>query len=152
MHVITKANHTLPTACGSFIALGVTESLDGVHGLESWRWLFLIEAAITVAFALFSFFALPNYPHNTFWLKGEEQAVAIWRLVEDDGASDTSEDDQVSMMDGFKMAVRDWKTWFLVANHSLITTGAGIVVFYPTVVGTLGFNRSKSRVAPTGCD
>jgi hypothetical protein len=130
-------------ACGSFIALGVTNSLDGVHGLESWRWLFLIEAAMTVGFALFAYFALPNYPHNTFWLKGEERAVAIWRLVDDDGANDTSEDNQVSMLEGLKMAVRDYKTWFLVANHSLITTGAGIVVFYPTVVKTLGFNRSK---------
>lgn len=98
---------------------------------------------MTVAFAMFSFFALPNYPHNTFWLKGEERAVAIWRLVRDNGAHDTDEENQVSMLAGFKMAVRDYKTWFLVANHSLITTGAGIVVFYPTVVGTLGFNRSK---------
>lgn len=130
-------------AFGSFIALGVTESMDGKHGLESWRWLFLIEAIMTVGVALIAYFALPNYPHNTFWLKGEERAIAIWRLIEDNGANDTAEDDKVSMRQGFTMAVRDPKTWFLMVNHALITTGCGIIVFYPTVVGTLGFSRSK---------
>lgn len=96
---------------------------------------------MTVGFALISVFLLPNYPHNTRWLKGEERTIAIWRLIEDVGTADDSESSKYSMWDGFVMAVKDYKTWVLVANHLLLTTGAGIVVFYPTVVGTLKFSR-----------
>lgn len=117
--------------------------MDGVRGLESWRWLFIIEAAMTVGVALVSFFLLPNYPHNTRWIKGEERTVAIWRLIEDVGEADDAETDAVSMWQGFLLAVKDYKTWILVWNHIFLTVGAGIVVFYPTVVGTLGFSRSK---------
>ena len=130
-------------AFGSLIALGVTQDLNGSHGLASWRWLFIIEAAMTVGVAIISVFLLPNYPHNTRWLKGEERAVAIWRLVEDVGEADDAETNQVSMWQGFTMACKDYKTWILVCNHFLLTIGAGIVVFYPTVVGTLGFSNSK---------
>jgi hypothetical protein len=117
--------------------------MDGVHGLASWRWLFIIEAGMTVGFSCISVFMLPNYPHNTRWLKGEERAVAIWRLIEDSGEVEDSglSSGSVSMWQGFVMAVKDYKTWILVWNHLFLTVGAGLVVFYPTVVGTLGFSR-----------
>ena len=123
-------------------------SADGwSRGLDSWRWLFIIEGAISVAFAIFSLWALPNYPHNTRWLKGEEKIIAQWRLVEDAGETDNS---KLSIWMGFKIAMADWKVWVLVVNHLLLTTGAGIVVFYPTVVGTLGFRReiTYALIAP----
>jgi len=134
----------LSNAFGSLIALGITQRLDGVHGLASWRWLFLIEAIITVGFSFFSLWALPNYPHNTRWLKGEEKIIAQWRLIEDAGEVDDA--NKISMWQGFKLAVSDYKTWILVVNHLLLTIGAGIVVFYPTVVGTLGFDREITYV------
>ncbi|KAL1847648.1 hypothetical protein VTK73DRAFT_10307 [Phialemonium thermophilum] len=141
---ILFGGNMLSNAFGSLIALGVTQDLDGVHGLESWRWLFIIEACMTFGFALISVFLLPNYPHNTRWLKGEERAVAVWRLIEDVGEADDADrhgGDDISMWRGFVLAVKDYKTWVLVWNHIFLTVGAGIVVFYPTVVGTLGFSR-----------
>ena len=98
---------------------------------------------MTFGVAILSFFLLPNYPHNTHWLKGEERAVAIWRLAEDVGEADDSEFGQITMWQGFVMACKDYKTWVLVWNHIFLTVGAGIVVFYPTVVGTLNFSTGK---------
>ncbi|EXJ84243.1 hypothetical protein A1O3_04910 [Capronia epimyces CBS 606.96] len=138
---ILFGGNMLSNAFGSLIALGVTTDLNGAHGLESWRWLFIIEACMTFGFAIIAVFLLPNYPHNTRWLKGEERAIAIWRLIEDVGVVDDSQSDNVTMWQGFVLAVKDYKTWFLVWNHIFLTVGAGIVVFYPTVVGTLGFSR-----------
>lgn len=108
-------------AFGSLIALGVTSEMDGVRGLESWRWLFIIEAAMTVGVALISFFLLPNYPHNTRWIKGEERTIAIWRLIEDVGEADDAEANTVSMWQGFLLAVKDYKTWILVWNHIFVS-------------------------------
>ncbi|OAA60330.1 MFS transporter [Niveomyces insectorum RCEF 264] len=130
----------LSNAFGSLIALGVTQNMDNVHGLEAWRWLFIIEASMTIGFAILSAFILPNYPHNTRWIQGDMRTVAMWRLVEDVGEADDAETDTVSMWQGFLQATKDYKTWILVWNHIFLTVGAGIVVFYPTVVGTLGFS------------
>lgn len=130
-------------AFGSLIALGVTQDLNGVHGLESWRWLFIIEACMTFGFAICGVFLLPNYPHNTSWFKGEERTIAIWRLIDDVGEVDDTQSDNISAWQGLLSAVKDYKVWILVWNHIFLTVGAGIVVFYPTVVGTLGFSRSK---------
>lgn len=33
----------LGSAFSSLIAAGIQQGLDGAHGLESWRWIFIIE-------------------------------------------------------------------------------------------------------------
>lgn len=119
----------------------MTQGLADAHGLAAWRWLFIIEASMTVGFAVIAVFILPNYPHNTWWITGEERIVAKWRLIDDVGEADDSQTDDVSIWQGFTLAVKDCKTWILVWNHIFLTVGAGIVVFYPSVVGTLGFSR-----------
>lgn len=98
-----------------------------------------------VGVAIVSIFILPNYPHNTRWLSPEERAVAIYRLVEDRGEMTDFEDANIGIWEGFMQAARDYKTWIIAANHIFITTGAGLVVFFPTVVGTLGFSTRKSH-------
>ncbi|GAM34208.1 hypothetical protein TCE0_015r01636 [Talaromyces pinophilus] len=140
------AGNFLSNAFGSLIALGVTETLAGAHGLSSWRWLYIIEASMTVGVAILSIFILPNYPHNTRWLNPEERAVAIYRLVEDRGEMTDFEDANIGIWEGFMQAARDYKTWIIAANHIFITTGAGLVVFFPTVVGTLGFSTRITYV------
>ncbi|KUL88948.1 hypothetical protein ZTR_03405 [Talaromyces verruculosus] len=140
------AGNFLSNAFGSLIALGVIETLAGAHGLSSWRWLYIIDASMTVGVALLSIFILPNYPHNTRWLNPEERAVAIYRLFGDRGEMTDFEDANVGIWEGFMQAARDYKTWIIAANHIFITTGAGLVVFFPTVVGTLGFSTRITYV------
>ncbi len=46
-NLAVQTSLTLVQAFGSLIALGVTETLAGAHGLSSWRWLYIIEASMT---------------------------------------------------------------------------------------------------------
>ena len=50
---------------GSLMAIGITDRMDGVANIASWRWLFIIEGALTVSIGVFSMWSLPDYPHNT---------------------------------------------------------------------------------------
>lgn len=66
-----------------FLQAAAYKNLNGVHGLAGWRWLFIIDAIITLPVALMGFFFLPGLPlqdKRIWWLKPEEQQLAVDRL------------------------------------------------------------------------
>lgn len=52
----------LSGAFSGLISAGIEQGMNGTGGLASWRWLFILEGAITVAAAIVSMFILPDYP------------------------------------------------------------------------------------------
>jgi MFS family permease len=52
----------LSGAFSGFISAGIQANMDGLRGLAAWRWMFLIEGAVTVFFAVLALFILPDYP------------------------------------------------------------------------------------------
>lgn len=126
----------LGSAFSGLIGAGITSGLDGARGLESWRWIFIIEAA-TIFIALMAFFILPNYPSNTPWLTQEERAVAEWRLIADAGQVD--EDDE-RWSYGFQMAFSDWRLYAFALSFLCIQVASATSNFFPAVVTTLGFS------------
>jgi MFS family permease len=70
---------TLAGAFGGALAYGVGH-MNGVQGLEAWRWLFIIEGAPSVALGIFVFFFMPSYPEKASWLSEEEKQMAANRL------------------------------------------------------------------------
>ncbi|KAK9358157.1 major facilitator superfamily domain-containing protein [Lipomyces starkeyi] len=60
--------------------------LQGRHGIEGWRWLFIVCFCITIPCALIGYVFFPNSPNNTkptFWLSQEEIDLANKRLQEE---------------------------------------------------------------------
>ncbi|KAK0498033.1 allantoate permease [Armillaria luteobubalina] len=55
---------TLGTVSSSFFATATYKTLNGAHGLTGWRWLMIVDAAITFPVALLGFFCLPDLPHS----------------------------------------------------------------------------------------
>ncbi|KAI5804296.1 major facilitator superfamily domain-containing protein [Geopyxis carbonaria] len=125
---------------GSLIALGITSDMEGVRGLAAWRWLFIIEGAMTVGFAIIAIFVLPNYPYNTRWLSDKERLVAQGRLLQEQGTSSANE----TLLAGAAKMIRDPKVYALTLNHFLITLAASFTNFFPTIVGTLGFDTKTT--------
>lgn len=54
--------------------------MDGVGGLEGWRWIFILEGLLTVAVAIFAFWALYDFPDTAGFLTLEEKAWVVHRL------------------------------------------------------------------------
>jgi MFS family permease len=133
----------LSGAFSGLIAAGITNGLDGARGLSAWRWLFIVEGAITVFVALFSFFILPDFPRTTTWLTEEEKQLAAWRLDEDIGEDDWVSSKQQSFFHGAKLAAKDPKAWLLLFTTYGFTATGTVTTFFPTVVKGLG----KSNIA-----
>jgi MFS family permease len=73
------ASATLGGAFGGAIAYGVGH-MNGTHGLEAWRWLFILEGLPSCLSSIAVFFFLPDYPETVRWLSDKERSLAISRL------------------------------------------------------------------------
>ncbi|KAA8911687.1 pantothenate transporter liz1 [Sphaerosporella brunnea] len=128
-------------AFSGLITAGITERMDGVRGIEAWRWLFIIEGAITVCIAFAALFILPDFPKSTRWLSEEEKVLAMWRLEEDIGEQDWEGGDKENLTYGLKLAFSDVKTYMLMCVVFGVVSSGSVTNFFPTVVATLGYNR-----------
>lgn len=111
---ILYSGSLLSGAFSGLISAGITSGLDGAKNLRAWRWLFIIEGAITVVIAAAAFFVLPNFPRTTSWLTDNERQLAIWRLDEDIGEDDWVGSEKQSFFHGMKLAFLDIKMYILV--------------------------------------
>lgn len=61
---------------------GIQNTMHGKSGFAGWKWLFIIDFAITVPVALYGYFMFPDTPHTTkaFWLSEEERQLCLTRL------------------------------------------------------------------------
>ncbi|KAK9315427.1 major facilitator superfamily domain-containing protein [Lipomyces starkeyi] len=108
--------------CG-LIAAAVFATLDSVHGLAGWRWLFIITGVVSFGIGLLSLFALPDTPLTTWWVSEEEHQLAHDRVKRD-----TTE--------------HDCRTWLFCFNMNMQVSAESFKYFIPSVVQTLGFNTT----------
>ena len=128
-------------AFAGLIAAGIINGMDGAMGLRAWRWLFIIEGCITVVIAFPAIFILPNFPKTTKFLTEEERTLAMWRLEEDVGEKD---EHGQGLLYGFKLAVRDIRTWILLIIVGCFVSAGSFTNFFPTVVKTLGYGNVET--------
>jgi hypothetical protein len=64
--------------------------------------------------------------------------MAVWRLEKDTGVKD---EETMSLVQSFKMAVIDYKLWLLAIIIITKTTAGAVTQFIPTVVATFGMSK-----------
>ncbi|KAH7375507.1 MFS transporter [Plectosphaerella cucumerina] len=133
----------LATGLSGLIAAGIFEGMSGVAGLSGWRWLFLLEGIATAVVAILGFWLLPNTPLTTRWLSEREREIAHGRMERDKLDDDAGE---ASAMDGLRQACRDKRTWLFVLMQNFHLSACSFNSFFPTVIKTLGFNRTITLV------
>ncbi|KAH8171278.1 major facilitator superfamily protein [Sarocladium implicatum] len=143
----------LSGAFSGLLTAGITSSLDGVRGLESWRWLFIVEGSATVFIALITPFILPDFPSNTRWLSDQECALAIFRQSIDTGDEESSNTTTTTTtataskpssntLDGFIQCITDYKVWTLILMIFGIHSSGTINAYFPTIVRTIGYGKT----------
>lgn len=118
-------------AFSGLIAAAVKAHMDGLRGRLAWRWLFIIEGAVTIAIALVAYFVLPDFPRTTSWLTEKEKELAIWRLQEDVGEDDWVGSQDQSFLHGAKLAFTDIKTYVLMFLLFGIVASGSVTNFFP---------------------
>ncbi|KAL5504714.1 hypothetical protein ACEPAH_7377 [Sanghuangporus vaninii] len=126
-------------AFGSLIAAGILSNMEGKRGIRGWRWVFIIEGAITVTIGILSLWTLPDLPTNTRWMSYAEKHLAQVRLAEDAGEADEDLTED-SMWSGLKMAIKDVKVFVFSLILLCDYLGLAFTNFFPSLTETLGFD------------
>ena len=107
----------------SYIQVGAYNALNGRHGIEGWRWLYIICFACTIPIAFFGFFMLPGTPDKptNHWLTHEELVLAKRRML----------DERRSPVKAFtwptiKDTLRGWHFWVLVTFAWFFSQADGV--------------------------
>ncbi|KXH29066.1 vitamin H transporter [Colletotrichum simmondsii] len=139
---ILYSGNIFATSFSGLIAAAVFNTIDGNQGLKGWQWLFIIEACLTFGVAVIGIFTLADSPLTTRWLKPEERQLAHDRMLRDTVGVEESKGAKA----GFMQAVRDPRLWLLCFIQNMHLSACSFNNFFPTVVGSLGFNDTITLV------
>lgn len=139
---ILYSGNIFATSFSGLIAAAVFNTVDGAQGISGWKWLFIIEGVVTFAVALAGMFLLADSPLTTRWLTPEQRQLAHDRMVLDTVGLAESKGSRA----GFMQAVRDPRLWLLCFIQNMHLSACSFNNFFPTVVGSLGFNDTITLV------
>ena len=94
-------------AFGGLLAYSIAK-LGGQQGYAAWRWIFIIEGAITSVIALIATFLIPDWPDQARFLSSEEKELVRRRIALDGG--DSCKMDTLNPF-AYRRILRDWKIW-----------------------------------------
>ncbi|KAG7531750.1 hypothetical protein FFLO_04119 [Filobasidium floriforme] len=140
---IMYSGNSLSNSFGGLIAAGLVSGLEGKGGLEGWRWLFIVEGAITVFVGIAVYFILPSYPSKTKFFSEEQRRLAVWRTTQD-ANGEPDEGGETSLVKGAKLVIKDWKILMLIFQQMFISCSQSFSYFFPSIVKSLGYDRNKT--------
>ena len=121
-------------AFGGLIAYGI-QSMGDQRGLQAWRWLFIIEGAISIVICGMSWLTMPKNAEEAWFLNAEEKALMQARKVLNARYKGPDKFDFKYL----KMAFADPFVWCGVICSLTASVGLfGYTTFLPTILRGLG--------------
>lgn len=128
------ASTSLAGAFAGLIAYGM-HTLDGKQGIAGWRWIFIVEGAITCACGIILFFLISDFPEDAKFLSENERKYQVAKLELDQGQSLANQEIGLpEILSVFK----DWKVFAAGAMYFGSVVGAyGYAYFATSIIQTM---------------
>ncbi|KAF5969016.1 major facilitator superfamily transporter [Fusarium bulbicola] len=111
---------------------------------SGWRWIFIIEGAVTIAAGVAGPFLLAEFPEKSTWLTERERHIAIRRVANDNAGRDYEHlnwKKQLKLLEDWKIAV--YCLQYYVVASSIYSLG----YFLPLILReSLGFSYTKAQL------
>jgi len=133
---------TIAGAFGGLLAYGLTRINAG--GLPGWAWLFLVEGLLTVAAAIWAYFAITDSPMKASWLTQREKDMLVNRLAYD-GV-------KIPMNNTFQWkfvvaGLLDLKVWMCFAIYVCVLTPVySVALNLPAITVGLGYTSYTAQL------
>ncbi|CAG8895017.1 unnamed protein product [Penicillium egyptiacum] len=138
---IFYAAQTIASAFSGLLAFGIFRIKTGP--LASWRYLFLIEGAGTILFALFALWYLPRSASEASFLTPEEKQLAYLRLQID---SSSVVNEKLDIRDAFKVFKHPTSWVILGIQICLGVPLQAVQLFLPVIIQRLGYSTVKTNL------
>lgn len=142
---------TLAGAFGGLLAAAIGKMaplkirLPGItdHAL-GWRWIFILEGALTAVVSIGFFFLLPDFPEDVKWLTPEERAYVKAKIAVDQGDSGrhrkTTFRDVLQVLKDYKIILGGFMYF------GLIVPAYGYAYFAPGIIRTYGYDPIQTQL------
>ncbi len=96
----------------------IVQYMDGVAGIEGWRWIFLLEGLPSVVIGFTVFYLLTDRPEEARWLDDDERNWLVERM--------RREEQYRQQRHGSNLlgAMVDWRVWLLIALYFTVALGS----------------------------
>ncbi|KAB5589416.1 MFS transporter [Ceratobasidium theobromae] len=147
-------SYTLTNISGALLGYGILH-MRGLHGWEGWRYLFLIEGAMTALIGVFSFFWLPPSPTQTKgvlrgkngWFTEREEIIMVNRILRDDPSKGDMHNRQALHLSDFWASLKDYDNWGIYLLGLTLFTPTGPPNAYLTLtLRKLGFDTFNTNL------
>jgi len=138
---IFYAASNIAYAFGGLLAFGVFHIKNGA--IWSWKYLFVIEGALSMSMAVIAFIFLPRSAAKAKFLTAEEKKLAFYRIQIDSSAI-------VEEPFEFREAVKilgEWTSWLILAIEMCLGIPLqSVSLFLPQIVARLGYSTVKTNL------
>ncbi|EMG46488.1 TNA1 High-affinity nicotinic acid transporter [Candida maltosa Xu316] len=118
--------------------------LNMVHGLESWRWIFIIEGAITCGCAFLLFFLIADFPEEARFLTANERQFLKAKLEILSGTQSAFE--IKNTLKDVAKCFKDWLIWLSAwCYFFLIIPSYGYAYFAATIINQMGYTAVSAQ-------
>ncbi|KAI0166083.1 MFS general substrate transporter [Xylariaceae sp. FL1272] len=134
---------SLAGAFGGLLASAIGK-LDGVQEYSGWRWIFILEGALTCVVAILFFFIFPSFPEGAKWLTEDEKAYVKARLQAEQGKNGAER--KITHRDFFK-TMKDHRVWLGgLMYFGLIVPAYSYAFFAPTIISTYNYSAIQTQL------
>ena len=109
--------------------------MDGIQGLEGWRWLLICEGLPACLLGLVTLYMLPDRPRDARWLSPEQQDALESRLAAEDRPGITHD---------LVAAIRDPRVLIMTASYFCLIVGIlGVTLWLPQILKQRGLTTMQ---------
>ncbi len=133
------------SAIGGLLAYAVAGL--GRPGMASWRWIFIIEGAVTSGLAVLATFVIADWPEQSRFLSKEEKELLRRRMAADEaGGSGLCQMDTLNRF-ALRRIVRDYKIWLAAFMYMGVSVaGLSGTFFLPTILLEFQWRAQEAQV------
>lgn len=144
---------TVTTVLGAVAAAGIL-SMRGLHGLEGWRWLFLIEGSLTLGVGIFAALWFPASPTETAggirgagWFTEREEIIIVNRVLRDDPTKSSMHNREGIGLRALWLSLSDFDLYPLYAlGLTIFIAPHTIGAYFTLILKDLGFSTFETNL------
>ncbi|KAH8898791.1 MFS general substrate transporter [Thozetella sp. PMI_491] len=140
-------SNALAGAFGGLIAYGI-QNMGEARGLAAWRWLFVVEGAVSFVICGIAWFTLPSTAENAWFLNEDERAVMRARKERNAAYSGTDKFE-------WKIARKGLTDPYIYAGTVLFFCSSiaifGFSTFLPTLLTGMGYSGLAANYMSIPC-